>query len=760
MLIRLEHSGRLIEQIRSEDLTEEITIGRSKKCTWTVPPEDSVISGRHAGLTRKGQGVVFTDLGSKNGSYFQGKRIATRKLHPGDRISIGDSMLVVEKEEEQAAAAAGGKPEVVVRTGRGRGQKKTIEPPGLKIGSDPESGLVLLDTLVSRHHAEISIKEDNSCWIKDLGSKNGTSVNGLPLRADKERMLKDSDTISIAHLEIEFHDGTKARSSGQAWLRMGIMAATLVAALLVYWTFQRLRPPARHFIAQARKLAAAENFDEAEKALVKATGARNLASHRLEVEDMKRLLGVWESTTALWRRARAGLKDADWVVASRDLGMLEARKKEAWEWSPDALVQKDKVLQAKSMLDSLLSAKAAFRREDVDMAELKRSLGQLEAALTEGADEDYLAKMREELTLVKGDVEKLIREGTGLEGALDKLAQNPPPFEEIIKTIGEVKNSSGGVLQRKASFVHDAVVALGSSFALKTQCEKLAREMEFKKALSVDPELPTVDVCAVDARVSTARTTLEKSFEDLKTSIAQISYLHDQVLKLVDNPDAPVPEPVRVWQDAAVMEKVFACDSIESGLPTRTRKAASGEYDRLLGVEEFYYTLSILPQPPDPLLIDQMPVRTMLNRGSELVKRIKKLTDFMGQPNNKRLAYGKLGELLTRYDGVLKQRDAIVAAMAAKAKASQGRRALIAGGIAAALAEDADELRIDGVEIEKWLGDKLKELRADLVSLNNRYSAAPPSEAIEIRGKILDTGLPGDPIVRRMWASRDASGTQ
>jgi len=760
MLIRLEHNGNMVEQIPSADLTEKITIGRSKKCDWTVPPEDSVISGRHASLTRKGKAIIFTDLESKNGSYFQGKRIATRRLHAGDRISIGDSVLIVEKQEDQAAEAAGGKPEVVIRTGKSRGQKKKIEPPALKIGSDPSSDLLLLDTLVSRHHAEISIKEDNSCWVKDLGSKNGTSVNGLPLRPEKERMLKDGDTIAIAHLEIEFHDGTKARSSGQAWLRMGIMAATLVAALLLYWTYQRLRPPAQHFIGQARKLAAAERFEEAEKALIKATGARNLASHRLEVDDMKRLLGVWESTTALWLRARESLADGDWTDASRDLGMLQARKKEAWEWSAEALEEKEKVLQSKSMLDALLAARGSFRRDDLDMAELNRNLDDINEALASAAGDDYLAKLREELALIKSDVEKLIREGTGLEDALDKLAQNPPPFEDIIKTIGQVQDSSGGVLQRKASFVHDAVVGLGLSYARRVKCADLARNLEFKEALAVEPEMPSVDDCAVDARVSAARTTLAKSFEDIKTAIAQVSYLQDKILKLAGNSDSAVADVIRGWRDAAVMNEVFACDSIENQLPRRTRKAPSGEYDRVLGVEEFYYRLSTLPEPPDTVFIEQMPIQTMLTRSGELVKRVSNFSAFLNQPENKRLAYGKLGELLTSYEGTLKERDAIVTDMAAKAKAGEGREALIAGGIAAVLADDPDELRVDGVEIEKWLSDKLKELRSTLVDLNNRYSAAPPAEAIEIRAKILATGLPGDPIVRRMWASRDASGTQ
>ena len=80
MLIRLEHGGAIVYEVHSADIKEDITIGRSKKCTWSVPQDDAVISGQHASLSVKGKAVIFTDLQSKNGSYYHGKRIARRTL--------------------------------------------------------------------------------------------------------------------------------------------------------------------------------------------------------------------------------------------------------------------------------------------------------------------------------------------------------------------------------------------------------------------------------------------------------------------------------------------------------------------------------------------------------------------------------------------------------------------------------------------------------------------------------------------------------
>ncbi|MEI6148988.1 MAG: FHA domain-containing protein, partial [bacterium] len=158
MLIRLEHNGRIVHEIKSGDIAGELTIGRSHTCTWPVPKEDTVSSSRHACLFLKGRAVWLKDLESTNGTFFQGKKIEKRKLALGDKIGIGACTLCAEADK---ADGGRGVSELAVLTGKGRGQKKPLNPPSFSIGSDPSSSLVILDMLVSRKHAEITIKEDN-----------------------------------------------------------------------------------------------------------------------------------------------------------------------------------------------------------------------------------------------------------------------------------------------------------------------------------------------------------------------------------------------------------------------------------------------------------------------------------------------------------------------------------------------------------------------------------------------------------------------
>src|SRR5687767_1750804 len=48
----------------------------------------------------------------------------------------------------------------------------------LVVGSSPSSGIVVHERTVSRLHAELEVREDG-VWVRDLGSRNGTFVDGL-----------------------------------------------------------------------------------------------------------------------------------------------------------------------------------------------------------------------------------------------------------------------------------------------------------------------------------------------------------------------------------------------------------------------------------------------------------------------------------------------------------------------------------------------------------------------------------------------------
>lgn len=81
-----------------------------------------------------------------------------------------------------------------------------------RIGRDPGNDLVLNDDgFASRYHAWITY-EAEAFWVEDLGSTNGTVLNGQPLA--ERKLLSSGDKIKIGDSEITFLllDKTGSRS--------------------------------------------------------------------------------------------------------------------------------------------------------------------------------------------------------------------------------------------------------------------------------------------------------------------------------------------------------------------------------------------------------------------------------------------------------------------------------------------------------------------------------------------------------------------
>jgi DNA-binding NtrC family response regulator/pSer/pThr/pTyr-binding forkhead associated (FHA) protein len=91
------------------EIQAEATIGRSPSCEIPLP-EDDHVSRRHARFfVQEGQ-VHLADLGSRNGTSVNGERISGEvPLHPGDRVQVGKTTVLVEP--LGAASLAGTVPE-------------------------------------------------------------------------------------------------------------------------------------------------------------------------------------------------------------------------------------------------------------------------------------------------------------------------------------------------------------------------------------------------------------------------------------------------------------------------------------------------------------------------------------------------------------------------------------------------------------------------------------------------------------------------
>src|SRR4051794_37738942 len=81
---------------------------------------------------------------------------------------------------------------------------------GLSIGRRSENDLVLQGERVSRHHARIA-PADGRWYLSDLGSMNGTYLNGARLEGES-RWLASGDTISVGGESLRFVAGEQTHA--------------------------------------------------------------------------------------------------------------------------------------------------------------------------------------------------------------------------------------------------------------------------------------------------------------------------------------------------------------------------------------------------------------------------------------------------------------------------------------------------------------------------------------------------------------------
>jgi hypothetical protein len=115
------------------------------------------------------------------------------EIFEGSTLKAGRFTVEAEVRED---ADGGFLAELVLTDGR----RVQIGAEPLVIGRLPECGGVLADSNVSRRHAELR-RAGDSVVLTDLGSTNGTRVNGAPIR---ERVLVSGDEVSVGSTRLIF----------------------------------------------------------------------------------------------------------------------------------------------------------------------------------------------------------------------------------------------------------------------------------------------------------------------------------------------------------------------------------------------------------------------------------------------------------------------------------------------------------------------------------------------------------------------------
>jgi pSer/pThr/pTyr-binding forkhead associated (FHA) protein len=113
-------------------------------------------------------------------------------------------------------------PRLVIESGPNKGDEYVVRKPATLIGRNEACDLIVSDPLVSRRHCQI-LWDGVYCTVEDLGSTNGTAVNGQQLTA--AYALRPGDRLQVADVVFLFGD-PQATLVGHRWPKLKIDRVT------------------------------------------------------------------------------------------------------------------------------------------------------------------------------------------------------------------------------------------------------------------------------------------------------------------------------------------------------------------------------------------------------------------------------------------------------------------------------------------------------------------------------------------------------
>ncbi|HEY1534282.1 MAG TPA: FHA domain-containing protein, partial [Polyangiaceae bacterium] len=182
-----------------------VVLGSSPDCGIRLT--DPSVNPRHAELRRSGTTHTLTDLGSFNGTFARGARLAPGQalsLSEGDWLRFGAvDVLYNSSARTDALASLRPSARVHVTSGSDSGKQASVGEQ-LTIGSDPRSGLVLSSALPQqlelRAHA-------GKFWVRDLSGGRAFRA-GSPIGPEFSEIQHGDLLLLNGTVMLRFEEGT------------------------------------------------------------------------------------------------------------------------------------------------------------------------------------------------------------------------------------------------------------------------------------------------------------------------------------------------------------------------------------------------------------------------------------------------------------------------------------------------------------------------------------------------------------------------
>lgn len=765
--LTLRRDGHVVSTRTTTDGDPELNVGRSHSCDVAVPPDEMSVSGTHASLYWDRGHLYIADANSRNGVFRQGVKISKPcKVRPGDVYAIGNCSLTFAENKMSAGKHVDNPHKLEWLNGDKAGKTIDIRPKtgetAFTIGMDPGSTLVIPDMLVSRHHVELTTRDNGECWIRDLGSRNGTYINGEVLRG-RERLLKNNDRIGIAYFDFRFLDKDHRHPRFHMWMKLFAVAVTLGLASLAWLFHDLFGKSVEDCLDICKKMAAEERFDDARQALDEAKLARGSDKKELVIGELETSLGRWEETAKKWHAVKADLVAGDLDRAREVLDPLVARPPTDWQWNPaDALEKRRTAEFAVELLkwdyscDDVLGSTSSGRPEDQADAIARQETPLREFVDRESsriAAEPCFSNISAKLSVQLARLGKIRRSFAAVDDAIAQIDEKRPDFKALASKFKQIEHDKSE---------YEAVRSYANKY--KLPCEELAEAQELViqegqdlialrfgmiATNQISFRLPKKELCARHPQLSIHRTKIEQQHErilSLARSVASI--VEGLASRGVENGNCDTALQRTLSQEA--WKRALSFDCLDGPPPKAKRKDPCGFYDEFLGIEYAYQALRALPGAYNGLALRMVGFTPNVVDAKRTLEQVEYFVNFIDEGPDL-LRKGALGEFREYARSLLEDREVIVGYLSS----FQGEpRAKLMASYYAYYLKDGGTLAQ-----RKQLSADFKMIQKSVTDLYEKYRVlSDPVEQIGLRAKIMSIGFPGDPVVHSMWVQKHTMG--
>jgi|GEM_PF-2465171 len=190
-----------------------ITIGRKEGNVIRLKERN--VSRNHARIFSTPEGLFVEPVAARYGLKLNSKKIeGSTPLQLGDEIKIGDYRLYIQdenrpqvKQDEVSSGvtdlAPSQQPRFVVISSNFAGREYPITRTKINVGRQPTCEICIEHQSVSSKHAEVRRNARGNFEIRDMGSSNGTKVNGIDLGSNAHELVS-GDMVILGHVMMRY----------------------------------------------------------------------------------------------------------------------------------------------------------------------------------------------------------------------------------------------------------------------------------------------------------------------------------------------------------------------------------------------------------------------------------------------------------------------------------------------------------------------------------------------------------------------------